>query len=253
MSDAALRQRIKEILIEQARIRVGAPKAGGAVSGGADSGGKLRKSRKGGDWASFVDTMNHPEGDNCLFGGYIYTSTNSGVNWTAFASELDWSSVASSSDGTKLVAAYIVGKIHTGYFNIGLFSSTQRDGLFRPQLPSNVHGRSWKDPPDQVGQSIHTLRGRVASSLHVREATRDQARKTLSPRVAAAALRQLPSYARVLDRVGRRSALARRPRRSPSLSIAASTNPVNYTGFTLLLPQGGSKSSSVIAEHILIV
>jgi hypothetical protein len=61
MSDAALRQRIKEILIEQARIRVGAPKAGGAVSGGADSGGKLRKSRKGGDWASFVNTMNHPD------------------------------------------------------------------------------------------------------------------------------------------------------------------------------------------------
>jgi hypothetical protein len=62
MSDAALRQQIKEILIEQARIRVGAPKAGGAVSGGADSGGKLRKSRKGGDWASFViNTMNHPD------------------------------------------------------------------------------------------------------------------------------------------------------------------------------------------------
>jgi hypothetical protein len=61
MSDAALRQRIKEILIEQARIRVGAPKAGGAVSGGADSGGKLRESRKGGDWASFVNTMNHPD------------------------------------------------------------------------------------------------------------------------------------------------------------------------------------------------
>ena len=61
MSDAALCQRIKEILIEQARIRVGAPKAGGAVSGGADSGGKLRKSRKGGDWASFVNTMNHPD------------------------------------------------------------------------------------------------------------------------------------------------------------------------------------------------
>jgi len=61
MSDAALRQRIKEILIEQARIRVDAPKAGGAVSGGADSGGKLRKSRKGGVWASFVNTMNHPD------------------------------------------------------------------------------------------------------------------------------------------------------------------------------------------------
>ncbi len=37
--------------------------------------------------------------------GQIYTSTDSGVSWTARAGSLPWSSVASSADGTKLVAA----------------------------------------------------------------------------------------------------------------------------------------------------
>jgi len=37
-------------------------------------------------------------------GSFIYTSTDSGVNWTQRDSSRNWSSVASSSDGTKLVA-----------------------------------------------------------------------------------------------------------------------------------------------------
>jgi hypothetical protein len=42
---------------------------------------------------------------NTLASGQIYTSTDSGVSWTARAGSLPWSSVASSADGTKLVAA----------------------------------------------------------------------------------------------------------------------------------------------------
>lgn len=37
-------------------------------------------------------------------GGYIYTSTDYGVNWTARGEVKDWKSITSSSDGTKLVA-----------------------------------------------------------------------------------------------------------------------------------------------------
>ncbi len=39
------------------------------------------------------------------YGGQIYTSTDSGVTWTARESDRDWWSVASSADGSKLVAA----------------------------------------------------------------------------------------------------------------------------------------------------
>ena len=48
-----------------------------------------------------------------LYGGQIYTSTNSGTNWTARASTQDWYSVASSADGTRLVAVVDGGQIYT--------------------------------------------------------------------------------------------------------------------------------------------
>jgi len=40
-----------------------------------------------------------------VYGGQLYTSTDSGVSWTARDSNRAWRSVASSSDGTKLVAS----------------------------------------------------------------------------------------------------------------------------------------------------
>ncbi len=46
-------------------------------------------------------------------GGQIYTSTDSGANWTPRESSRSWNSVASSSDGTKLVAVVRFGQIYT--------------------------------------------------------------------------------------------------------------------------------------------
>ena len=48
-------------------------------------------------------------------GGQIYTSTDSGVNWTVQtnAPSANWKSVASSSDGSKLVAVINGGRIYT--------------------------------------------------------------------------------------------------------------------------------------------
>ncbi|MBI4745297.1 MAG: hypothetical protein HY786_01820 [Deltaproteobacteria bacterium] len=46
-------------------------------------------------------------------GGQIYTSTDSGLTWTARDSSRTWYSVASSSDGTKLVAVEYGGQIYT--------------------------------------------------------------------------------------------------------------------------------------------
>ena len=45
--------------------------------------------------------------------GQIYTSTDSGVNWTARESNRNWYSVASSADGTRLVAVVNGGQIYT--------------------------------------------------------------------------------------------------------------------------------------------
>ena len=46
-------------------------------------------------------------------GGQIYTSVDSGLNWTARDSARNWNSVASSSDGSKLVAVVSSGQIYT--------------------------------------------------------------------------------------------------------------------------------------------
>jgi hypothetical protein len=48
-------------------------------------------------------------------GGQLYTSTDSGVNWTAQANapSTSWESVASSADGSKLVAVVYGGQIYT--------------------------------------------------------------------------------------------------------------------------------------------
>src|SRR6185295_13694951 len=47
-------------------------------------------------------------------GGPIYTSTDSGVSWTAQNSgSRNWQSVASSANGSKLVAVEILGQIYT--------------------------------------------------------------------------------------------------------------------------------------------
>jgi hypothetical protein len=46
-------------------------------------------------------------------GGQIYTSTDSGVAWTARESNRNWRSVASSSDGVKLVAVVAGRQIYT--------------------------------------------------------------------------------------------------------------------------------------------
>ena len=47
--------------------------------------------------------------------GYIYTSTDSGVNWTerTDAGSKGWSGIAASSDGAKLVAMVSTGYIYT--------------------------------------------------------------------------------------------------------------------------------------------
>ena len=60
--------------------------------------------------------------------GYIYTSTNGGINWTQNVSSgiLNWSSIASSQDGTRFAAGVNGGYIYTS--NDGGATWTERTG-----------------------------------------------------------------------------------------------------------------------------
>src|SRR5216683_1139178 len=64
-------------------------------------------------WQSVASSSDGTKLVACVYGGKIYTSTDSGANWTERASNRNWRSVASSSDGTKLVACVYGGRIYT--------------------------------------------------------------------------------------------------------------------------------------------
>lgn len=64
-------------------------------------------------WRSIASSSDGTKLAAVVAAGQIYTSTDSGVNWTARDSNRDWRSIASSSDGTKLVAVVSSGQIYT--------------------------------------------------------------------------------------------------------------------------------------------
>ncbi len=63
------------------------------------------------DWRSVASSSDGTKLVACASGDRLYTSTDSGVTWTARESNRNWRSVASSSDGTKLVACVDNGQI----------------------------------------------------------------------------------------------------------------------------------------------
>ena len=75
--------------------------------------------------------------DNAYGGGYIYTSTDSGVTWTeqTAAGKRTWKSIASSSDGAKLAA--VEGGV-TG----GIYTSTDSGVTWTEQTAAGK--RTWK-------------------------------------------------------------------------------------------------------------
>ncbi|HZS48072.1 MAG TPA: hypothetical protein VFC63_23585 [Blastocatellia bacterium] len=64
-------------------------------------------------WFSVASSADGSELVAAVFGGQIYTSTDSGVTWTPRDSTRNWESVASSADGSKLVAVVFGGQIYT--------------------------------------------------------------------------------------------------------------------------------------------
>jgi len=64
-------------------------------------------------WSSVASSADGSKLVATMYNGRIYTSSDTGTNWTARESVRGWYSVASSSDGSKLVAAAYNGQLYT--------------------------------------------------------------------------------------------------------------------------------------------
>jgi photosystem II stability/assembly factor-like uncharacterized protein len=67
------------------------------------------------NWYSITSSSDGTKLAAVVYGGYIYTSTDSGASWTARQTDTNrnWISITSSSDGTKLAAVVYGGYIYT--------------------------------------------------------------------------------------------------------------------------------------------
>jgi predicted outer membrane repeat protein len=65
------------------------------------------------NWQSITSSADGSKLAAVAAGGQIYTSTNSGVTWTARESDRRWQSITSSADGSKLAAVVLGGQIYT--------------------------------------------------------------------------------------------------------------------------------------------
>ena len=86
---------------------------GGQIYTSADSGQNWTPRESNRPWRSVASSADGSKLVAVVNGGQIYTSTDSGANWTARESSRDWYSVASSADGGKLVAVVGRGQIYT--------------------------------------------------------------------------------------------------------------------------------------------
>ena len=65
------------------------------------------------DWRSITSSADGTKLAAVAYDGQIYTSTDSGVTWTARENQREWQSIASSADGTRLAAVVYDGRIYT--------------------------------------------------------------------------------------------------------------------------------------------
>jgi len=85
----------------------------GAIWTSTDSGVTWTARATASNWRSVASSSDGAKLVAVVHIGQIYTSADSGVTWTAVATALNWTSVASSSDGDKLVAGVLGGQIYT--------------------------------------------------------------------------------------------------------------------------------------------
>ena len=86
------------------------------------------------NWISITSSSDGTKLAAVVYGGWIYTSTDSGVNWTERSALGYWLSITSSSDGTKLAAGANGGYIYT---------STDSGATWTERQPTAGVTRQW--------------------------------------------------------------------------------------------------------------
>lgn len=86
---------------------------GGQLYTSADSGMNWTPRESNRNWFSVASSANGTKLIAAVYGGQLYTSIDSGVSWTPRESNRSWRAVASSADGTRLVAAEFMGRLYT--------------------------------------------------------------------------------------------------------------------------------------------
>ncbi|MBK8038934.1 MAG: hypothetical protein IPK22_17655 [Verrucomicrobiaceae bacterium] len=111
---------------------------GGQIYTSTDSGANWTARESDRSWEDITCAADGSKLAAVVFGGQIYTSSNYGVSWTPRESTRIWSSITSSSDGSKLAACSLNGD--------GLFTSTDSGVTWTPrgdlgtQVTSSVDG-----------------------------------------------------------------------------------------------------------------
>lgn len=101
---------------------------------------------QGGDTMYWQDIASSADGGKLaagVYGGYIYTSSDAGVTWTAqtAAGSRNWRSIAMSSDGSKLVAGVYSGSIY-----LAAQEGPATVSVALPSIPSTNHADMVADP-----------------------------------------------------------------------------------------------------------
>ena len=86
---------------------------GGTLYTSTDSGATWTSRDSARDWSYVASSSDGVNLCACVSAGQIYTSADSGANWTARDSSRNWNGIASSSDGSKLVASVLSGNLYT--------------------------------------------------------------------------------------------------------------------------------------------
>ncbi len=90
------------------------------------------------NWSAIASSADGTKLVATVYGGFIWTSTNSGATWTSRATSQNWSSVASSADGTRLVATVGNNASTTG----PIYTSTD-SGVTWTSQSSGSGSRTW--------------------------------------------------------------------------------------------------------------
>jgi hypothetical protein len=93
--------------------KLAAVESGGPIYTSTDSGQNWTARESNRRWQSIASSADGSKLAVVVNGGQIYTSTDSGQNWTARETDRYWIAIASSADGSKLAATLSYGQIYT--------------------------------------------------------------------------------------------------------------------------------------------